>query len=171
MGGALLTSAGGNDAFVGKWNVANQRFAWVQRAGGTLNDQALGLAVRGASVFVAGVFVTTATFGSLTVNAGGASDGFVAKLVDVGAATTFTWVQPVGGANEDRATAVAVNGANVYLAGTFRSQTATLGTLTLNNPTATGTAPAWRTFSLPSSMMPAPAPPSLGPAPGRCRRR
>ena len=140
MGGALLTSAGGNDLFVGKWNVANQRFVWVQRAGGTGNDQALGLAVRGPNVYVSGVFVTTATFGALSVSSGGAADGFVAKLVDAGAATTFAWVLPVGGANEDRATAVAVRGANVYLTGTFRSPTAILGSLILNNSTASGTA-------------------------------
>ena len=141
MGGGFLTSAGGSDVFVGKWNVANRNFTWAQRAGGAVNDLALSVKVSGANVYVAGVFVTAATFGSINVTSAGASDGFVAKLVDAGATATFAWVLPVGGLNEDRATAVAVNGTNVYLSGTFRSQTATLGSLTLTNPTAGATTP------------------------------
>ena len=112
---AGATSAGGNDVFVGKWNVANQRFTWAQRAGGTNNDLALSLKVSGPNVYMSGVFVTAATFGSVSVTSAGASDGFVAKLVDGGATAAFAWVLPVGGANEDRATALAVNGSNVYL--------------------------------------------------------
>ncbi|MEL5996287.1 T9SS type A sorting domain-containing protein [Hymenobacter segetis] len=136
MGGALLTSAGATDVFVGKWNVANQRFAWVQRAGGPNNDQALAITVRGVSVFVAGTFGVAATFGSINLASAGATDGFVVKLSDAGTSATFVWAEPVGGLNEDRATALAVSGANVYLTGTFRSQTATLGRLTITNPTA-----------------------------------
>jgi hypothetical protein len=139
MGGALLTSAGATDVFVGKWTVANQRFAWVQRAGGPNNDQALALTVRGVSVFVAGTFGGTASFGTINLTAAGATDGFVMKLADAGTSASLVWAEPVGGLNEDRATALAVSGANVYLAGTFRSQTATLGRLTLTNPTAGAT--------------------------------
>ncbi|WP_460609346.1 T9SS type A sorting domain-containing protein [Hymenobacter terrigena] len=139
MGGALLTSAGATDVFVGKWNIANQRFAWVQRAGGPNNDQALALTVRGQSVFVAGTFGVAASFGTLNLTAAGATDGFVVKLGDAGNSASFVWAQSVGGLNEDRATALAVSGANVYLTGTFRSQTATLGSLSLNNPTAGAT--------------------------------
>ncbi|MBH8559501.1 T9SS type A sorting domain-containing protein [Hymenobacter negativus] len=141
MGGALLTSAGATDVFVGKWNVANQRFAWVQRAGGANNDQALALTVRGVSVFVAGTFGVAASFGTINLTAAGATDGFVVKLSDAGTSAGFVWAEPVGGLNEDRATALDVSGANVYLTGTFRSQTATLGRLTLNNPTAGATTP------------------------------
>ncbi|MBF9141734.1 T9SS type A sorting domain-containing protein [Hymenobacter properus] len=139
MGGALITSAGLNDVFVGKWNVASRAFTWVQRAGGANNDQTLALAVRGVSVFVAGTFGVAASFGSVGLTSAGATDGFVAKLTDAGSTAAWVWAQPVGGLNEDRATALDVSGPNVYLAGTFRSQTATLGTLTLTNNTATGT--------------------------------
>ncbi|WP_460552215.1 T9SS type A sorting domain-containing protein [Hymenobacter daeguensis] len=139
MGSALLTSAGANDVFVGKWNVASRTFAWVQRAGGANNDQALALTVRGASVFVAGTFGVAASFGSLNLTSAGATDGFVVKLTDAGSTAGFVWAQPVGGLNEDRATALDVSGASVYLTGTFRSQTATLGSLTVTNNTATGT--------------------------------
>ncbi|MDB5269480.1 MAG: hypothetical protein JWP58_2520 [Hymenobacter sp.] len=139
MGGALLTSAGATDVFVGKWNVATQRFAWVQRAGGPNNDQALALTVRGAVVFLAGTFGGAASFGTVGLTAAGATDGFVAKLGDAGTSAAFVWAQAVGGLNEDRATALDVSGASVYLTGTFRSQTATLGRLTLTNPTAGAT--------------------------------
>ncbi|WP_201985736.1 T9SS type A sorting domain-containing protein [Hymenobacter rubidus] len=139
MGSALLTSAGANDVFVGKWNVANQRFAWVQRAGGANNDQALAVAVRGSSVYVAGTFGVAASFGSVNLTAAGATDGFVVKLTDAGTSTSFVWGQPVGGLNEDRATALDVSNTSVYLTGTFRSQTATLGSLTLTNATAGAT--------------------------------
>ena len=140
MGGTLLTSAGNADAFVGKWNLATQRFTWAQRAGGMFNDQILGIAVSGTSVYVAGVFAVSATFGTRTVNAVGGADGFVAKLTDAGATASFDWVQVAGGANEDRATGVAVNGTSVYLTGTYRSASATLGTFSLANPTAAFTA-------------------------------
>ncbi|MDO7850553.1 T9SS type A sorting domain-containing protein [Hymenobacter convexus] len=138
LGGSLLTSYGLADGFVGKWNVANRGFMWVQRMGGPNNDQALALAVNGTAVYVAGVMVNTVSFGGTAVSTAGAADGFVAKYVDAGTSAGVAWVQATGGANEDRATAVAVSGTNVYVAGTFRSPSMTLGGITLNNPTATG---------------------------------
>ncbi|MDO7844953.1 T9SS type A sorting domain-containing protein [Hymenobacter sp. M29] len=138
LGSSLLTSYGLADAFVGKWNVASRSFAWVQRMGGAANDQALALGVSGANVYVAGVFANAANFGGTTVSTNGAADGYVAKFVDAGTSAGVAWVQATGGANEDRATAVAVSGTSVYVAGTFRSPSMALGSITLNNPTATG---------------------------------
>ena len=100
LGGTTLTSLGGYDVFVAKFNPATNQFVWAQRAGGTNNDFANALAVSGSRVYVAGYFESlTAGFGSTTLtNAGtltsaGYADVFVAKLTDAGNTGSFGWAQ------------------------------------------------------------------------------
>jgi len=58
--------------------------------------------------------------------------GFVAKLLDTGNAGTFAWAQSFGG-GFSRSTALAVAGANVYVAGSFNGITS-FGNLSLIHP-------------------------------------
>lgn len=135
------TASSGSDVFITKLTDAGatSNFTWVQRAGGTTADLASGLAVNGASIYVVGTF-TSPTFtagSSLLTNPGVDTDeGFAIKLTDGGTAGTFAWAQRLGGASGDYPRAVAVTGPNVYVAGSFNSETATFGstTLTNNNP-------------------------------------
>ena len=125
-------SAGSSDVFVAKLvDVGlSGNFAWAERAGGLDLDYAAGLAVSGASVYVAGNFLSpTASFGPATlVNAGlNNADVFVAKLTDAGPTGGFAWAQRAGGAGEDAATALAVSGTSVYIVGAFDSPTASFG--------------------------------------------
>jgi hypothetical protein len=134
FGATTLTTAGGADAFVAKWDPATQAFAWVQQAGGGADDLAYGLAVSGTSVYVSGTFVSpTAAFGPTTLaNAGSAptADMYVAKLTDAGA---WVWAQRAGGTGPEGRASVAVSGTSVYVAGTFGGTTAGFGSTTLTN--------------------------------------
>ncbi|WP_375434229.1 T9SS type A sorting domain-containing protein [uncultured Hymenobacter sp.] len=133
FGGAVITAAGGDDVFVTKLidAGASASFSWVQQAGGLFGDYALSLAVSGTSVYVAGQFGSTATFGNVSLTAT-RTEAFVAKLTDSGTTGAFIWARSAGGIDIDQATAVAVEGTSVYLAGSFQG-TATFGSITLRN--------------------------------------
>ena len=85
-------------------------------------------------VYVAGYYQGSITVGSTTLNSAGLSDAFVAKWNTAG--SSFVWAQSMGGGGSDFVTGIAVNGARIYLTGTY-SNTAQFGTLGL---TSTGAA-------------------------------
>jgi hypothetical protein len=95
--------------------------AWQSvMAVGTGSDYSLvGATAADASgnVFVAGNFTGTIHIGPYTLGSRGSSDIFVGKWSP--ATSTFLWVQQAGGTQEDRVTAMAVNGTSVYISGTF----------------------------------------------------
>lgn len=86
-------------------------------------------------LYVVGSFSGTVTLGATTLTSVGADDIFVARWNE--ATSTWAWAQRAGGPGSDQASAVAVNGANVYLTGSF-DNTATFGTTTLNATTYEG---------------------------------
>jgi hypothetical protein len=120
FGSTLLTSAGGLDIFVAKWNEASNTFVWAQRAGGASDELAQAVAVNGPNVYVGGYFLSPiARFGSLALTNGGGNDVFTAKITDAGAGSSWTWAQRLGGTGNDVASSMAVNGTNLYVAGYF----------------------------------------------------
>ncbi|MGI4742626.1 MAG: T9SS type A sorting domain-containing protein [Janthinobacterium lividum] len=143
FGSAVLTNAraGTADLFVAKLTDAgtSAAFTWAQRAGGTASDQAWGLAASGSNVYLAGALVSIpADFNGTSLPASPAAGAFVAKLVDAGPSASLAWAQRLGGARADQATAVAVSGAAVYVAGAFAGQTAAFGAFALTNADNTG---------------------------------
>jgi hypothetical protein len=115
-----LTDAGSTSSFV-----------WVLPGPGNA------LAVQGNSVYLAGAFNRpTINLGGIILNWAGTADVLVAKITDHGPSGSFVWAKQAGGPDVDVATAIAVSGANVYIAGTFSSATVRFGTTTLANPTA-----------------------------------
>ncbi|GAB3874342.1 hypothetical protein GCM10028824_27440 [Hymenobacter segetis] len=149
---ALTMSALGTyDTFVARLTDTGSslRFDWAVRGGSTESTVGHAVAVQGSSVYAVGEFTgTTATFGPITLaNAGGSTDNdaFVAKLTDAGTSAAFVWAQRAGGGSDDEATAVAVRGSSVYVAGHFSSPTATFGPTTLTNRTAAQTYDAFVT--------------------------
>ncbi|UOQ97777.1 T9SS type A sorting domain-containing protein [Hymenobacter sp. 5317J-9] len=137
FGPSTLSASGGADAFVAKLTPAGS-FVWALPVSGDGFDEALALAANGTSVYVGGHFSSnSASFDAIrllntgTVNAG-YDDGFVAKIADAGATAGFAWAQGLGGTNHDKVTALAVTGADVLVAGSFRV-TSTFGPFTLTS--------------------------------------
>lgn len=101
--------------------------------GGSNLDGAAGVAVVGNSVYLAGEFSGTAGFGNQLLTSTGGTDAFVTKLIDAGSTSSFTWTRQAGGASDDRATALARTGTDLYVAGSFSGVAASFGTQTLLN--------------------------------------
>lgn len=136
FGSTNLASAGNLDVFVAKWNPASGAFVWAQRLGGTGADVAYGVAVSGTGVYLTGYFTGTVAVGGSTLSSLGALDGFVAKLTDAGAGSSFAWSQRFGGPFDDVGYALAASGASVYVAGGFGG-TAGVGGFSLTSAGAT----------------------------------
>jgi hypothetical protein len=145
IGTTQLLSTGGTDGFVAKWSPVTNDFVWAYRLGGSDNDQVTAVALNGNRVYIAGTFFSPlASIGSINLsNAGGfntvGTDAFVAKLTDAGSGASFNWAQQLGGTGQDAATALVANGTSVYVGGHFASPTASFGSLTLTNSTASPT--------------------------------
>ncbi|OGX82965.1 hypothetical protein BEN48_04175 [Hymenobacter glacialis] len=134
FGNISLTSIGGSDGFVAKLadggTAAN--FEWAKAVGGATDDDAQAVAVIGNSVYTTGDFSgPQANFGTARLSSAGGQDLYVAKLTDKGASADFAWTQQAGGPGDDYSQAVAVSGANVYVAGSSNSATTAFGGVTL----------------------------------------
>ena len=114
--------------FVKKYDPNGNRI-WSVSAGGTGDDEGLGIAVDGAGyVYVTGYFSGTATFGSHTLTTNGSKDIFVAKLDSNG---NWLWAVKAGGTDWEMVNDVAVDGVgNTYVTGYFNG-TVTFGSQTL----------------------------------------
>ena len=115
------TTIGGSDMFVARLNDAGatSSFAWALRAGGARSDAGNALAVSGSSVYVAGSFDGTATFGSSSLTSAGAADVVVAKVLDAGSSASFAWAQRAGGTGQlgDVARGLALSSNHLYVVG------------------------------------------------------
>ncbi len=134
FGAITLSSAGGTDVYVAKFDPAGV-CQWAVRAGGTSNDTGGTLAVAGnGNVLIGGSFDSPAAqFGSntLTNSAGGPQDLFVASLSAAGA---WQWATGGGGGGYESILSLTVDsGGDVYVAGRLGSLTATFGAITLTN--------------------------------------
>ena len=126
-----------NDVFVAKMVDAgsNTVFNWAQQLGGTGNEDAQCLAVRGSSVYLAGSFqgtMNTSPSGPALASAG-SSDAFVAALADAGSTGRVRWVQAAGGTAGDFARGVALSGSTVYVAGSVHAP-ASFGPVAIGGP-------------------------------------
>jgi hypothetical protein len=106
-GAISVSSAGGNDGYIAKYN-SNGQLLWAKSVGGSGTDMALSVSYSKGFVYVSGVFNNTATFGSQTLTSKGQDDGFLAKYDSSG---TFIWVKQFGSTWLDRVDKLVV-GAN-----------------------------------------------------------
>ena len=115
------------DAFVSKISASGQSLVWSTYLGGAKDDDAAGIAVSGANVYVTGGTSSAGwvTGGANTVFNSGASygnsdaDGFASKLTTDGA---HVWSTYLGGDRVDGGNAIVVDGSgNVCIVGTTSS--------------------------------------------------
>jgi hypothetical protein len=125
FGAVVLTSAGGLDGFVAKYDAAGNPL-WAVRHGGTGDTTTSDLKVDASGIFICGSFPNTAAFGLTQLTSRGSNDAFFAKLDAHGA---FQWARQFGGPNDDLGHGIAVGGPDgaVHVAGQF-SGTVTNGT-------------------------------------------
>ncbi len=128
--GGTLSRAGGYDVVVAKYD-ASGGYLWAKNFGGTGGDfgESAGIDATG-NIYVTGRFSSvTADFnpggsGGTIARAGG-TDMFLAKYDPNG---NYLWVKGMGGSGTDIGYGVAIGGnGNVYMTGTFNSDTAHFG--------------------------------------------
>ncbi|HEY0655221.1 MAG TPA: MBG domain-containing protein [Chryseosolibacter sp.] len=118
-GPSISLPATSPSAFYGQISTSNGRFNWVRsvRSTGQNGD----LAASSAGLFITSSFNSIIDFGDGIVLDGSASvsDIFFARIDKTNGATI--WAKKIGAAGDDRATAIAANATDVYLAGTFQN--------------------------------------------------
>jgi FlgD Ig-like domain/Beta-propeller repeat len=117
FGGSTLTSAGGNDIFVAKYNSGGVH-QWSKRFGAVGYEQGNSVKVDAAgNVYVFGIFQNTVDFGGGGLVSAGGSDIFLMKLDPNG---NYLWAKRFGSFGDDGAYRLQVeSGGNIYFAGSF----------------------------------------------------
>jgi hypothetical protein len=117
FGGGALTSAGGMDAFIAKFNSAGTH-QWSARFGDTADQQIDNVAVpsSGSDVYATGRFAGAINFGGGALNSAGQTDAFLAKFNSAG---THQWSQRYGGTSFDYGADVDATTSAVVLAVNF----------------------------------------------------
>jgi hypothetical protein len=129
FGGVTLTSNGGKDMFIVKYNAALGTVVWAKRGGINGDEIGNGVAVDpSGNVYVVGSFVDSTKFGSLaTVTSAGSSDAF---FVQYNSSGVEQWSKTIGANGFDSATDIAADASGIYLLGVFNN-TVIIGTDTL----------------------------------------
>ena len=95
LGTTVLTSFGGNDFFLAKYDLSGN-VLWVWQGGGTGGEDAYGVAVSpDGSVVATGYFPGTASFSGTNVSAPGVS--LAMFVVNYSSSGQLNWVRPAGG--------------------------------------------------------------------------
>ena len=140
-GTSNLESEGWSDIFILKLD-SNGDFVWAKAMGGTLYDNAYGIAVdTSGNVYTTGYFQGTADFdpdestSETLTSTGGSQDIFVSKLDSNG---DFVWAKAIGGTSNDIGYGLALDtSGNVYTTGIFQGTVdfdPGTGTYDLSNP-------------------------------------
>ncbi len=131
FGSQTLTASGDFDAFAAKLDPSGN-WLWAAGAGGIHPDSGYGIALEDSgAVYVTGLFMGTATFGSHTLTASADdtnTDIFVARLDPSG---NWLWAARAGGTDHDAGfNIVTDDSGNAWVTGAF-SRTATFGSHSL----------------------------------------
>jgi hypothetical protein len=118
FGGGNLTSAGGGDIFLAKYD-AGGNYQWSKRFGTGGNEVGYAVAADGSgNVVVTGQYQGTVDFGGGDLTSAGGGDIFVAKFDGTGA---HVWSKRFGSTQNDEAHGIDVDGSgNVVITGSFQ---------------------------------------------------
>lgn len=127
FGGSSITSTGGFDVFIAKYN-GDGVIQWLRTGGGSSHDYGQSIAVSpNGLVAVTGGFQSFATFESNGITSAGNFDVFIAKYNSFG---SFLWVRSAGGTGYDYGYGITVDAnENSYITGIFAGS-AKFGTIT-----------------------------------------
>jgi hypothetical protein len=132
-GNITIISRGYTDIFVAKID-SNGSLQWIKQAGGGGESSCAFsqcIVVTSSGIYITGVFLGTATFGSTTLNNNGYYDIFVAKLDSNG---NWLWAKQAGGTDIDISYGIAVDSnGNSYITGNFFSSSITFGSTQITN--------------------------------------
>ncbi|MBJ6108896.1 T9SS type A sorting domain-containing protein [Hymenobacter sp. BT523] len=130
FGSISLTSAGSADVVVARLSPGG---TWTQavRAGGADLDSPTGVGIdTNGNAIVAGIFTSTAAFGTTTLTSTGRLDVFIATL---SAAGNWTQAPQAGGANDDSGAAVTIAPTGAILTGLYAAPAAVFGPYTFTS--------------------------------------
>ena len=122
FGNITLTSNGGNDIFIVKYDTDGD-VIWAKKAGGPSQDRGYGIVIDASeNVYITGTFTQSATFKNTTITNPANNSSFVAKYNSSG---QFQWVNESGACcdtTKSNGIALDDNG-NIYIAGYFMDET------------------------------------------------
>lgn len=126
-----LTSFGGQDIFVAKYNNLGN-LQWIEQIGGTLDEEVGGIGADSlGNIYVTGAFRILAFFDSQMFTSNGEADLFLVKYSSSG---TQQWVQTGGGFFDDLPNGLFTDRAgNCYLTGSFQGLANFQNTTILSN--------------------------------------
>jgi hypothetical protein len=112
--GTKITALENDDIFIAKFD-KNGQTLWAKRAGGTLKDQAFGIATDNqGNAYILGQYEGSAVFKDTTIISKGQIDLFLAKYNLTG---DLEWVHSIGGNYSEYACSISINPLNdIYIA-------------------------------------------------------
>ena len=132
FGATTLVSAGGQDAFLNKYD-SNGNLVWAKSEGGTSGD--VGASVRvdnGSNIIMVGYFTgSSITFGSFTLTNAGQEDIYVVKYDSSG---TVLWAKSGNGNGDEYVQQVSTDfNGDVFVGGSFNSSSLLFGSSVLHS--------------------------------------
>jgi hypothetical protein len=132
FGNQILYNAGGDDLFVVKYNSLGN-VVWATSAGGASDEKGSGICTdTDGNIYLTGVFMSPEiTFGDITLTNTDSTDIFIVKYSSDG---DVVWAKSTGGNDHDLAQSIKTDAnGNVYVAGSFKSNSITFGQYTIIN--------------------------------------
>lgn len=122
FGGQNITSAGGSDPFLVKYNNSGD-IQWAAAGGGTQDDEGEAVSVApNGKISITGFYKGNATFETSTVNAFGGTTDFDAFAAHYSNSGNLVWLKSLGRVNDDKAAGIKISSAGQqYVTGFFRN--------------------------------------------------
>jgi len=114
----VLTSTGGKDVFIAKYNPAGQ-LIWARRAGGITDDEGLAICTNTSLVFVTGYFTGTGSFSGIPTVSNMASENIFVAAYDANG--NIQWLTDGASGLNSFARDITADNNSVYVTGDFKN--------------------------------------------------
>jgi len=116
----ILTSNGGKDVFLAKYNPSGQ-LLWVRKAGGITDDEGYAVCTNTSLVFITGYFTGSGSFGGIPTVSNAAGENIFAAAYD--ASGNIQWLTDGGSGMSSFARDITADNNDVYITGDFKNGT------------------------------------------------